>query len=267
MLAAACAATGLEPRLELFGSGSLFQRLQARRAQPHADVVLWFGPYAAQSAAAAGFLQGHQPASLPEQAARHPGWLWSAVEFSPFRVVGNPDVTHLSELATVPRLALADPERAETGLALVLAMLDRARQADGNPEAAWTWWTERTRGMRLVDDDAAALALAQAGRASHAITLSEQGEPLTGLAPLPHAIALAAGAPNADAGRRLIDWLTAPSAPTSAGRLSAWHAASDGLHALLEVAPRLDVEWATQQYTPSRRRWAQSGFGPALEPA
>jgi len=46
--------------------------------------------------------------------------------------------------------------------------------------------------------------------------------------------------------------------------MSPWHASSNGLASLLQAAPALDVEWARQQYTAIRRRWAQSGFGPSL---
>jgi len=85
------------------------------------------------------------------------------------------------------------------------------------------------------------------------------------LAPVPHAIALAADAPNVEPARQLIDWLVSESAPSSSGRLSAWRAGTDGLEALLDAAPALDVSWCTQQYAAARRRWAQSGFGPALD--
>ena len=52
LLGRACKATGQNVQLEVFGSsGSLFQRLRARRAPPPPDLVLWFGPYAAHSSA------------------------------------------------------------------------------------------------------------------------------------------------------------------------------------------------------------------------
>jgi ABC-type Fe3+ transport system substrate-binding protein len=264
-LAEACRSTGIEARLELFGTGSLFQRLGARRAPPLPDVVLWFGPYAAQAAATQGLLQPHQPSALPPNVVRHPDWLWTAAEFQPFRVSGTPPVESLEEITGVPRLALADPERSEVGLMLLLATLDRARATESDVENAWAWWTRRVRsGVRLVDDDEAALAAVRSTLASHAVTFHDQGTPLRGLAPVPHAIALAANAPNADAGRRVIDWLVSEAAPVSA-RLSAWRGAADGLEALRGAAPPLDVEWGALQYSAARRRWAQSGFGPTLD--
>ena len=64
LLGAACRATGIGARLELYGSGSLYQRLGPRHAPPLPDLVLWFGPFAAQAAALDGLLQPYQPASV-----------------------------------------------------------------------------------------------------------------------------------------------------------------------------------------------------------
>src|SRR5262249_33035157 len=68
LLSSACAAVGASAQLELFGSGSLFQRLRARRSPPPPDLLLWFGPYAAHAAAVEGLLQPYQPANLPRRA-------------------------------------------------------------------------------------------------------------------------------------------------------------------------------------------------------
>ena len=57
LVGAACTATGVGVRMEVFGgSGSLYQRLGARRAPPPPDLVWFFGPFAAHAAASDGFL-------------------------------------------------------------------------------------------------------------------------------------------------------------------------------------------------------------------
>jgi hypothetical protein len=119
-------------------------------------------------------------------------------------------------------------------------------------------------GTQLAEDDAGAIDLVGDTGVSHALTLSEAGSALVGLAPLPHAIGLAATSRNADAARRLLDWLTGKEAGSML-RLSPWQPASNGLQPLLSAAPVLDVDWCRQQYTAARARWAQSGFGPVLK--
>ena len=265
VLSAACRATGFGARLELYSSGGLYQRLGPRHAQPLPDLVLWFGPFAAQAAALDGLLKAHQPAAVAESATHDPDWLWTTLDYSPVGVVGSPPVLSLQELATAPRLAVADPERSEVGLSILLTMLDRARQVDANVEAAWVWWQQRVqRGVAFAEDDPGAQARVASAAASHALTLVEAGAPLPGLAPLPHTVALAASSPNVDQARRMLDWLVSPAAAGSV-RLSPWQAPGDGpLPALIGAAPPLDVGWGHQQYAGVRRRWAQSGFGPQV---
>ena len=165
----------------------------------------------------------------------------------------------------MPRLAVADPERSEVGMSLLLAVIDRARQVETDPERGWTWWQQRVRsGLALAEDDAGALASIGDGGVTHALSLAETALPLPGLAPLPHAIGLAANSRNVEGGRALLDWMAGESA-ASMLRLSPWQAASNGLQALLAAAPPLDVDWARQQYTPTRQRWAASAFGPSVE--
>jgi ABC-type Fe3+ transport system substrate-binding protein len=261
VLGAACQATGLGVRLELHGSGSLSQRLGPRRAQPFPDVVLWFGAYAAQAAAIDGLLQAHQPSRVSDAAAHHPNWLWTTLDYSAIGVTGAPVVAGLEDLLSVPRLAVADPERSEAGLSILLATLDRARQVEADPERGWAWWQQRVaRGVALAEDEAEAVGMVAAVDASHALTLAETASPLGGLPLIPHAVGLAAGSRNVDASRRLLDWLTGEAAAVSV-RLSPWQA---GVQSLLSAVPQLDVEWGRQQYTPVRRRWAQSGFAPSL---
>jgi ABC-type Fe3+ transport system substrate-binding protein len=263
-LAAACATTGLGARLDVYGSGSLYQRLGPRRAAPMPDLVWWLGPYAAQAAGVDGLLQAYQPARAADLALHDPQWKWLALEYSAVGVVGS-GVNAWQDLGSVPRLAMADPERSEIGLMLLLASLDRARQADGDPERGWAWWQQRARdGLVLAEDDVGAVAQVQSGRATHALTLGPLGAPLPGLAPIPHAIGIAASSRNVDAARRMLDWLASEAAATWLS-LSPWQAASNGLSALQQAAPPLDVDWGRQQYIATRQRWAQTGFGPTLE--
>jgi hypothetical protein len=265
LLSAACSALDVNASLDLFGSGSLYQRLRARRSPPFPDLVVWSGPFAAQAAANAGLLEQHQPRELPSLAWHHSEWHWTAVEFQLIRAVGEPPVSTLDELAAVPRLALPEPERSEAGASMLLATIDRARQVEGDPERAWAWWAGRVRsGIRVADEDGLAADLVRQGRATHALSLGDAGSPVVDLAPLPNALSLAANAPNADAARRVLDWLTGPQAAAITGQPSAWRAEANGLSALFAVAPPLDVDWTTQQYTHARRRWAQAGFGPQL---
>ena len=265
VLGAACRATGIGAQLELYGSGSLYQRLGPRHAPPLPDVVIWFGPYAAAAAATDGLLQAHQPARLADAAVHDANWRWTTLDFSTIGLIGQGFSASLADLATVPRLAVPDPERSEVGLSILLAMLDRARQTDGDPERGWAWWQQRaSAGLMLAEDDARAANAVGESQASHALSvLSETAAPISGLAPLPHAIGLATSARNIDAARRMIDWLTGEQAAASIP-LSPWRAASNGLQALLDAAPRLDLDWTAQQYTESRRRWMRSGFGPRI---
>jgi ABC-type Fe3+ transport system substrate-binding protein len=267
VLGAACRATGSSLRLELCGStGSLYQRLGPRHSPPAPDIVLWFGPFAARSAGLDNLLQAYQPARAPDGIVHDPDWKWTTLDYATFAIGGVAPVSTWNELADVPRLALADPERSEVGLSVLLASLDRARQTESEVERGWTWWVERARaGLSLAENDAGALSMVNDGRASHALTLATTtAAQLSGLAPIPNAIGLAAASRNVDAARRLLDWLTSDAAAPYLN-LSPWQAATNGLSALLQSAPALDVEWARQQYTATRRRWSQSGFGPNLD--
>jgi ABC-type Fe3+ transport system substrate-binding protein len=226
---------------------------------------MWFGPFAAHGAALDGLLQPYHPPRIADVAAHDSSWRWFTLDYQPVGVIGSA-AGGLQDLASVRRLAVADPERSEMGMGILLSMLDRARQIDGDVERAWTWWQQRARsGLVLIEDDRDAAATVRGGEASHALSLLESGSPLTGLAPIPNAIGLAASARNVDGARRLLDWLADESGGTVI-RLSPWQAASNGLEALLSAAPPLDVDWCRQQYTATRRRWAQSGFGPAVKP-
>lgn len=257
VLAAACSATGLGARLDLYGSGSLYQRLGPRRSQPLPDLVWWFGPFAARAAGIDGLLQPYKPQHVADAAAHDPDWKWTALQYSTFGAAGS-GVSRWEDLTGVPRLALADPERSEVGLTLLLASLDRARQLEGDIERGWSWWQQRARdGLMLAEDDPGAVAMVQSGLATHALTLSA-GNVVQGLAAVPHAIGIAASSRNVDGARKMLDWLTSENA---ADRLpgSPWRTN-------LGVSPPLDVEWGRQQYVATRQRWAQSGFGPTLQP-
>ena len=262
-LASACAATGVGARLELYGSGSLFERLGPRHAQPLPDAVFWYGPLAAHAAAQAGLLQPYQPPHVADGAVHEAQWRWTSLEFMTFAADGTPPVAGFADLAAVPRLALADPERSEAGMLLLLATLDRARQVEGDTERGWRWWQQRAQtGLALFEDEASARdALGPGGGPSHAVGLATSAPGLVGLAPVPNVISLAANARNVDAARRLLDWATGQQAAPSL-RLSPWQASANGLQSAASGAPPLDVDWAMQQYNAARRRWAQSGFGP-----
>src|SRR5258708_38523205 len=172
VLRAACQASGLGARLELYGSsGSLYQRLGPRRAAPFPDVVMWFGPYAARAAALDGLLQPYQPPTSADGVVHDPDWRWTTLDYSSIGVVGPPGIAGLQDLAAVNGLALTDPERSESGMATLLATLDRARQADADVERGWAWWQQRARsGGQLHEDDAGAVASIAPGGRSHALT-------------------------------------------------------------------------------------------------
>jgi ABC-type Fe3+ transport system substrate-binding protein len=261
VLGAACAATGVAARLELYGSGSLFQRLGPRHAPPLPDLTIWTGPFAAHAAARASLLQPYQPARTADSAAHDAEWRWMTLDYFVFGVDGLPAVSTFDDLGGVASLGLADPERSETGTMLLLASLDRARQVQGDVEQGWAWWERRARaGIRLFEDEAGARA-AVGGGPSHAIGTSDRAPGLLGLAPVPNALALASNARNVGAARRILDWLCGEDAAALVS-LSPWQASANGLQNALQAAPALDVEWGTQQYSAARRRWADSGFGP-----
>jgi ABC-type Fe3+ transport system substrate-binding protein len=265
LLASACQATGIGVQLELYGTGSLYQRLGPRHAPPLPDIVFWSGPFAAQSATLDGLLQPYQPPSVAVTVPHEASWRWTTLDFSAVGAFGSSIVSSLQEVAAVPTLAMADPERSEIGLSIVLAVLDRARQVDGDVERGWDWWLQRRPdGLVLVETDDETVARVAEKAATHGLTLADAGVSLPGLAPLPNAISLAASSRNLDAARRLLDWLTSEAAGAHL-RLSPWQAQRNGLEALLAAAPTLDIEWARQQYAATRQRWAHSAFGPTIK--
>jgi ABC-type Fe3+ transport system substrate-binding protein len=261
LLSAACQATGMAARLELYGTGSLYQRLGPRHAPPLPDIVLWSGPCAAQAAAVDGLLQPYQPPRVVDGTPHEASWRWTTLDYAAVGTVGAPAASSADLLAS-PSLAFADPERSESGLGILLAMLDRARQVDGDVELPWTWWQQRARqGLLLVEDDAEVPSVVADARASLGLTLVDSNTPLVGLPLMPQALGLAASSANADAARRLLDWMTGSEA-ASVLRLSPWQAQRNGLQTLLSAAPMLDVDWASRHYTAVRQRWASSGFAP-----
>jgi hypothetical protein len=267
VLSAACRATGVAARLEVFGSsGSVFARASGQREGLRGDVLFGLGPYLAHYAASQAFLGRFQPPRLAEGAPHDRDWRWTALDASPWVVA--PAVQGLDDLLGVPKLALADPARSEGGIMAVLASLDRARQAEGDPERGWAWWQRRVAsGVVLAEDLGGAPAAARDGQASHALGLGslEGGAPLAGLGPVPNAVGLLAGARNVDAARTLLGWLFSPDAAdavAAAGGLSWWQASTNGLAGLVQAAPPLDVDWTFQQYRAVRDRWIQEGFSP-----
>ena len=260
LLGAACAATGTTARLEIYGgTGSLYQKLGPRHSPPPPDIVLWFGPFAAGAAAVDGLLQAYQPPRVPDGIVHDPDWKWTTLDYSVVGVRGATAAMSWDELSVVQRLAIPDPERSEVGLSILLASLDRARQVDGDVERGWSWWTQRAHaGLALAEDDAGASALVNSGKASHALTLAAGAQPLNGVAPIPHAISLAAASRNVAAARRLLDWVTSEAAAGLVS-LSAWQLPRN------TTAAMIDVDWARQQYSETRRRWAQSGLAPDLD--
>lgn len=265
LLGAACAATGATIRLEQYGTGSLYQRLGSRHGPPPPpDVVIWGGPFGAAAAAADGLLQAYQPRTAASSAPHDASWRWTALDLTLVSATGMPALTSFDDVAGMPRIALADPERSETGLSVVLATLDRSRQVDGDVERGWQWWAARSqRGVVLAGDDDAATSEAGHRGVSHALVLSETAPPLAGLAPIPHAVSVTASTRNLDAARALVDWLVGESA-AGLVRLSPWTIGRGPLGDAVRSAPALDVEWARQSYTATRKRWSQSGFGAAL---
>ncbi len=258
LLGAACKATGVGVGLEILGTGSLYQRLGPRKSQPLPDIVMWFGPYAARAAAADTLLQPHQPARIADGAPHDPDWRWTSFDYSPVGVIGPPLASGAADLASVPRLAMADPERSEAGLSILLATLVN------DVEGGWQWWRQRAqRGLLLTEDEQGALDAVNDGLATNALALLDVAAPVSGLAPLPHAVGLAANSRNIDAARRVLDWLNGPDAATLV-RYSAWQASANGLQSLLAAAPPVDADWGRAQYAAARARWAQSGFGPTL---
>ena len=265
VLGAASQATGMSIRLDLYGTGSLYQRLGPRHGPPPPDIVLWFGPFAARAAALDGLLQPYRPARVSDSATHDPDWKWTTLDYSAIGSIGSPPLATWTDVAAAPRLAVADPERSEVGLSILLASLDRARQSDGDVERGWTWWQQRAeRALVLAEDDAEATATLDDASASHVLTLTAGSTPVAGLAPIPNAIGIAASSRNVDEARALLDWLTSLEAASSLS-LSPWQASANGLDALVKAAPPLDVEWARQQYSAARQRWAQSAFGPHLQ--
>jgi ABC-type Fe3+ transport system substrate-binding protein len=265
VLGLACQATGVGARLELYGTGSLYQRLGPRHAAPPPDVILWFGPFAAQAAANDGLLQPYQPAATADAAVHDPNWRWTTLDYLSVGALGTPAANNLADAAGVPKLALADPERSEVGMSILLATLDGSRQTLGDVERGWSWWQQRARsGVVLTEDDAGAVTAVGEGGVTHALSLVETAALLGGLAPVPNAIGLAASSRNVDAARRMLDWLTVEAASVALPK-SPWQAANNGLAQQLAAAPPLDVAWCQQNYTAARQRWAASGFAPTLQ--
>ena len=90
LLAEACSATGVGARLEMYGTGSLYQRLGPRRAAPFPDIVMWFGPFAARAAAVDALLQPYQPPRVPDHLEHDPEWKWTTLSYSAVGLIGSP---------------------------------------------------------------------------------------------------------------------------------------------------------------------------------
>jgi ABC-type Fe3+ transport system substrate-binding protein len=278
MLAAACRATGIEARLELVSPGSLFRLLRGQRDHPRVDMAMSLGPYLPEASAREGLLEPHRPSRWPgdalgdqASAMRESEWRWVALDFLPFRLIGAPPVESVEELSgsAVPRLAMPDPLRHESGLMALLVTRDRFRhehRTDVGPESGWDWWLQRAHvGLELTEDAVGAVAAVRTGRATHALVLgapedgTSQAVPVQGLAPVPNAVALVKGAPHADSARTLLDWLVGPDGAAvvnDLGSLSPWHADANGLRRLAQTAPPLDVGWTLQRARATRTDWA-----------
>src|SRR5258707_9768742 len=96
LLSAACQASGIGARLELYGSGSLYQRLGPRHAPPLPDLVMWFGSFAAQAAALDGLLQPYQPASPAPSATHDANWRWTTLDYLPIGVLSTSSTPSVS---------------------------------------------------------------------------------------------------------------------------------------------------------------------------
>jgi hypothetical protein len=282
VLSAACRATRIEARLELWSPGSLFRLLHGQRDHPKADLAMSLGPYLAEASAREGLLAPHRPNQWPADALRDQGgamheneWRWVALDFVPFGLIGAPPVESVEELggSDVPRLAMPDPLRHEAGLMAVLVTLDRFRHehlTDVGHESAWDWWLQRARfGLEVTDDAAGAVAAVRGGLATHALVLgapddgTSQGVPVRGLAPVPNTVGLVKGAPHADLARTLLDWLVGPDGAAvvrDLGSLSPWHADANGLRRLAQAAPPLDVGWTLQRARATRSAWGSRVF-------
>lgn len=264
LLARGCADLGATVRLEQYSSGSLYQRLGSRRGPPLPDVVVWSGPFAAAAAAADGLLQAYQPRRVADGAPHDQGWRWTTLDFSVVGTSGSPPPLTIDDVAGAPKIAMADPERVETGLTAVLAVLDRARQVQGDLENGWHWWAARAaRGLAVTSDDTMAMSEVGQHGTTLALVVSESAMPVIGLAPIPHALAITATTRNLDAARALVDWLASERAAPHV-RLSPWTIGNGPLADVVSAAPALDVEWARQSYSPSRQRWGQSAFTPPV---
>jgi hypothetical protein len=255
LLTGGCAATGASARLEVFASsGGLFRRLAAPRDGGRAELVFASGPYMAESAVADGLLER-----------------WSAVDYGVFATLGDPAAETFAALAPVGvrKLAMPDPERSEIGMFAVLSTLNRAR-AEGDVEAAWAWWRRRAEGgLVLPDSPAGVLEAVRTGRVSHALVMDTAPgrRPVRGLAPVPHAVGITMSGRNAAPARAILDWLAGPEAANAIaqhGGLATAQAESNGLRALRDAAPALDIPWAAELYRAARARWSTSGFSPSL---
>jgi ABC-type Fe3+ transport system substrate-binding protein len=255
----------------------MFRRLFVESGSRTADVLLTLGPYHLQAGSGDDTFLSYQPKAWPAEAdrvlaAHAPNWRWSSIGYLPFRVDGAPPITSFDALTptAAPRLAILDPARSELGVLALLASLDRARQWDGDPERGWTWWVQRSAaGVVLTDDSESARATLASGRATHALTLGfapasvSASAAMSGLAPMPITVAVLGRAVSQPAAQQLVDWLTSQPGAASvdaAGALSAWRAQQNGLAALAQSAPPLDVAWTLSQYRPARQRWMTLGI-------
>lgn len=271
LLRAACQATGAGVRLEVLATGALFRRLHPDGQGTRPDLLFTSGPYMAQAAARDGFLQAFQPRTpapdVPGAALHAPDWGWIALDFSAFTVVGNASLATLDEATT---LAVPDPARSEDGVMLLLAMLDAARQRGAPPEQVWQSWERRARAATLLLSDVVedVVPMVQQRRASHAVLLGgAEGSPLAGLPPIPNAVGLTKDAVRDKPARALLEWLVGPEAAgiVAAGRtLSPWHASANGLGALAQAAPPLDLDWTFAQYRATRQTWLERGLSPVV---
>lgn len=270
LLGIACRAAGAEARLDLGSSGALFQRLRTEQDEPVADLLLG-GPLLAETAAREELLGPWSPAmpavtDLLVGAPRDGRWL--PLGFAPFVVAGVPPASSLEDLrgGDVSRLALLDPRRTESGMFATLAILDRARQAEGDAERGWTWLNDRVaRGVSFQEAPGGTAEAVRSGASSHALLLRAElpeglapVSTLRDLAPIPVAVGLVTKGPHPELAGALLEALLSEQARralAARGFSSALPPDVAALRALVPDARPFDVEWAYQQYNRVRAEW------------
>jgi len=222
--------------IEAAKTTGLVNRLIAERERPQAD-VWWNGEFAQTiDLADQGILMPYRSPSALEipEAYVDPAGLWTGVGGRARVILVNTELVAEGEMpAGIEDLVDLDRDATKIGIALPVFGTTATQAAAlyalwGREKALAYFQALRDRGVRVVDGNGAVRDLVAEGQLAFGLTdtddacgavgrgapvklvFPDQGAGGIGTLVIPNTVALVAGAPHADAGRKLIDYLLSP---------------------------------------------------------